>query len=74
MLLVWHAGSFEIQRHAFQAAYQLRLAAWMVIVLTLEREVVYINKQSPRNDSFVDGWTDLQKALAGCCIIKITRR
>jgi hypothetical protein len=39
-LFVWHADTYEIKRHAYQVAFQLRLASWMVIVLLLEQCIV----------------------------------
>jgi hypothetical protein len=41
-LLIWHSDPGELERHAFQVALQLRLAAWMLIALMLERGLILI--------------------------------
>jgi len=43
-LFVWHADTYEIRRHAYQVAFQLRLASWIVIVLLLERWAVVLKR------------------------------
>lgn len=39
MLIVWHADSIEIERHAFQAAFQLRLGILLLLLLAIETGV-----------------------------------
>ncbi len=41
-LLIWHSDPGELERHAFQVALQLRLAAWMLIALMLDRGLILI--------------------------------
>ena len=47
-LLIWHSDPGELERHAFQVALQLRLAAWMLIALMLERGLILIQGRKNR--------------------------
>jgi hypothetical protein len=51
LLLIWHSDTNDLERHAFQLALQLRLAAWMVLALLLERGVNYIVNRKVRAKS-----------------------
>jgi uncharacterized membrane protein YhhN len=44
-LLVWHSDTYEIERHAFQVAFELRLASWIVIVFLMERGLDYLKRR-----------------------------
>lgn len=41
-LLVWHSDTAEIERHAFQITFQIRLTSWIVIVLLIDRSLNYL--------------------------------
>jgi len=36
MFVVWHGDAVEVERHAFQIAYQIRLAVWMAVAFGLD--------------------------------------
>jgi hypothetical protein len=44
-LLVWHSDTYEIERHAFQVAFELRLASWIVIVFLMEWGLDYLKRR-----------------------------
>ncbi len=41
-LLVWHSDTYEIERHSFQVAFELRFASWIVIGLLIKRGLNYL--------------------------------
>jgi hypothetical protein len=48
-LLIWHSDPGELSRHIFQVSFQLRLAAWMTILLIIERGLILIQKREPNS-------------------------
>jgi hypothetical protein len=44
-LLCWHTDTNDLERHAFQISLQLRLAAWMMFALVLERGFDYVQER-----------------------------
>ena len=41
-LLVWHGDSIELERHSYQVALQVRLAAWLLFISMLPRVVMLV--------------------------------
>ena len=52
-LLIWHGDPGELQRHIFQVALQLRLAAWMLIVMMFERGLIRVQERNKTNKQLV---------------------
>jgi hypothetical protein len=36
LFVVWHGDAVEVERHALQIAYQIRLAVWMALAFGLD--------------------------------------
>jgi hypothetical protein len=47
-IITWQGDTIEIERHAFQVAFQLRLVAWMLILLFIDHGVNYFQSNTKK--------------------------
>ena len=52
--LVWHGDSIELERHSYQVALQVRLAAWLLFISLLQQAAKLVTARGKNGSTSMD--------------------